>query len=689
MDIWIVAAAAGVGYVAQHLKSFVKGRQSLSASSCGSPTFAGSEKQQIGNAIHREKPCQEISSEREPASHDDFVTGMASTSRSYETPELCSGLANCTASTSANLLPSRSNGNSPTDKGARMHGDISEKNKDLSLQRYEQEMGVSYRFAKKKSNVRCRKSNRRVLKPLSSLESCLMAQLYKEQAEMEEYTFSFGFPSCTPAVRPFLVTDGTRIISRASNDSFSLANRSLQNKPHTDNCFLLEKATTSGVPLLPVVGSMDLHRKIKMKTRMEQNGKASHSSTSAMGKHQKLQGSSPGALLFGIGVSIGIMSSFLANKREVDKLSKLLKQTENLVQDLQEELEMKDSLTVKELAIEDYESQDTQNDAFNNGPLHAFSPEEKHDNYHKEYYNQKTDAESFSKIEAELEAELEMLELNMSSRRLEGKLSNVVELDTDDMPDVVKGELKADLFGGQDGDQPYADRDGSGSSTPHSANYALSPRELSLRLHEVIQSRLEERVEELERALQNSERKVKLMESERMIHWREFSNSESGTSSMQGSPVMNQHRHADQPVVINLSGNALNAYNEAYDEFAKMKEVDLEEKAEESPPSGLKQEAPLLQTFEQSTSWLHNGLLNGNSHHPSFTERTMLFSPPRSRRDNGTLPSDYISSGDQSDNDGDEMEEELIRHIVEKARKGSPAILNAQKVLFSLHENQH
>lgn len=253
------------------------------------------------------------------------------------------------------------------------------------------------------------------------------------------------------------------------------------------------------------------------------------------------------------------------------------------------------------------------------------------------------------------------------------------QLDTNEVPDMVKGELKGDdLFGGQDGDQPYADRDGSGSSTPRSANYAVSPMELSLRLHEVIRSRLEGRVEELERALQNSEKKVRLMESERISHWREFSNSESGTSSMQGSPVImnqqqQQHSHVDQPVVINLSGDALDAYNEAYDEFAKMKE---EEEDAESP-SGVNQE---------EEPWLRNGLLQN-----SFTERrkTMAFSPPQSRKDNGILlPNDCISSGDQSDG-GDEMEELLIRHIVEKAKKGSPAVLNAQKILFSLHENEH
>lgn len=270
MDIWIVAAAAVSGYVAQHFRNFVKGKQSLSDSSCGSPTFAGSKafplKQQIqdknfhGDAIHREKLFQEISSP------DDSVTGMAFSGRLSENPELCSTSAN------ANLVPNLSNGDSQRDKESGLH-------------EQEQEMSVSYHFVKKKSNVRYRKSNRRVVKPLSSLDSCLMAQLCKEQAEMEEYTFSSVYPPCTPTVRPFLVTDGTRIISRASNDSFSLPN-----KPYMDNCFLQEKATTNGVPPLPLVGSMELHRKIITKTRMEQNGKASNSSSSAMGKHQKLQG---------------------------------------------------------------------------------------------------------------------------------------------------------------------------------------------------------------------------------------------------------------------------------------------------------------------------------------------------------------------------------------------------------------
>ena len=51
-------------------------------------------------------------------------------------------------------------------------------------------------------------------------------------------------------------------------------------------------------------------------------------------------------------MSIGILLSSLSNKKEFDTLKGTLKQMENLVQDLQDELEMKEGLTVKELPNE-------------------------------------------------------------------------------------------------------------------------------------------------------------------------------------------------------------------------------------------------------------------------------------------------------------------------------------------------
>ena len=56
--------------------------------------------------------------------------------------------------------------------------------------------------------------------------------------------------------------------------------------------------------------------------------------------------------MFSSGVSIGIISASLSSKKDVDLLKGTLKRMEHLVQDLQDELDMKEGLTVKELPNE-------------------------------------------------------------------------------------------------------------------------------------------------------------------------------------------------------------------------------------------------------------------------------------------------------------------------------------------------
>lgn len=124
----------------------------------------------------------------------------------------------------------------------------------------------------------------------------------------------------------------------------------------------------------------------------------------------------------------------MANKREIVKLRELLKKSESLVQDLQDELDMKDSMTVKELQHENYGSQDTCDHSFSGKELHESSPEKHMDNSpridRKESHDKKEEesSESMSKIEAELEAELERLGLDMNASSLERKLSELVEV---------------------------------------------------------------------------------------------------------------------------------------------------------------------------------------------------------------------------------------------------------------------
>ena len=152
-----------------------------------------------------------------------------------------------------------------------------------------------------------------------------------------------------------------------------------------------------------------------------------------------------------------------------------------------------------------------------------------------------------------------------------------MQLDPDFEADVIQGDLKVDLM--QPGGVQYeSDSNTSGTTTnhTHAANYAISPRELSLRLHEVIESRLEARIMELEAALQHSQNKVHSLEWQRLVSPRGLASGKVGSTSTPGSPIFaNEVPDADRPFVINFSGDALDAYNEAYEEI--IQEMDTDE----------------------------------------------------------------------------------------------------------------
>lgn len=538
-----------------------------------------------------------------------------------------------------------------------------------------------------KNSLRTKHSGSHVVKPFSSLDSCLMAQLYKEHARMEEYVLS-ALQSPSTIMKPLLITDGTQIISRADRDSLSAQIASDNNRWHKEEI-------VCGVPPLPKIGFADHLKKIKSKSGKRQNERSSSSQ-----KHlQSPNGSHDGTVLFCLGVSIGIISSLMANGREVNQLKEDLKHTQNLVQDLQEELEMKDSLTVKQLTNENNESQDTCDNSFHyrasNPHLLIQNVNDSMNNIGAVSYNENTEQspESMSKIEAELEAELERLGLNMNPSGPPRRLSELVELDPDSTADFARGELRLDMVNRQAAAQSESNQDARGTSPTCSANYAVSPRELSLHLHEVIQSRLQERVKELETALQNSQRKVHLLESEHKNAQRLFSTTELRYSSGEVSPVVEgDFSCIDQPLVMNLSREALDAYNEAYEELNKMNESE----EEDSLSGDFEDNQAGLHLFDQRVSWGQNGRANGSfslsSHNQEKTPNDLHTGPLKSSAEYGAgieeLLYDRISEDENSDCD-DEMEKQLIQQIVEKTKKGSPVVLNAQRLLFSVDDNEH
>lgn len=72
---------------------------------------------------------------------------------------------------------------------------------------------------------------RHVSRPLNSLESCLMAQIYKEHTKMEECVFSPLSSQCM-ATRSFRVSNGSRIVNRGNDTLINSSTASKERKLH-------------------------------------------------------------------------------------------------------------------------------------------------------------------------------------------------------------------------------------------------------------------------------------------------------------------------------------------------------------------------------------------------------------------------------------------------------------------------
>ncbi|KAJ6795433.1 Uncharacterized protein M6B38_226700 [Iris pallida] len=531
--------------------------------------------------------------------------------------------------------------------------------------------------------LRSKNSCRYSVKPVVSAGNCLIPQLYTEDFEFGERGFTSA-SSDAPALRPLVITDGRRIISKSTNESSCVSlEKGLRNEVDQASSGRVESVI--GIPPLPKVRSPNL------KVREAQHLKQDMSNTHTTCKSSNLQDSPDRILLLCFGINIGVISTFLSNRREVERLNDLLKHNENLVQDLQEELEMKESLTVNELPNEACEKE--LKGSYTN-MVHSLDSLKIHDPP-PSFPSQERDGNDclclpksrgnmeLSKIEAELEAELERLELDMNATSLEGRISAFSEMDPDLVGDIVQGELRADMLkGGSRSGQVDVNRDSKGTSTTetHDVNYAVSPRELSLRLHEVIQFRLEERVKELENALQCSQKEIEFMQGERVLSQsqRSFSNSENGPSPCKESPtLMREDSSLSQALCLNLSGDALNAYDEAYEEFMRiadtpdyvpyMTDTNNEVQGDKLLPS----DGSLVCDQEDSNEG-NKTSVDTNSFRREVWWEQML---SRSFSDDGG-----------SDDTDDEEGKLLIQQIIEKTKKGSPLVMHAQRMLYAMED---
>uniref|UniRef100_A0A0R0JQ52 Uncharacterized protein n=1 Tax=Glycine max TaxID=3847 RepID=A0A0R0JQ52_SOYBN len=666
MDLWVVAAAAGAGYLAKYWNR-------ISKNGDGSCHIALEEDSCFENpgplaALHSPNKREEMTLKGKsstPNPMDGLLTGEVASTRGIDGEKLrhfrnynkhdVLSLSNLAMPLSPyDDVDDVDDGNEQSSGFVGDHGFLFP---DSSA-----EVVPINNSSGHKTFLKMKHLSGRANRPLSSLESCFMAQLYKEHAETEEYVFS-SLSSPSTATRSFLVSNGSQIINRANNNLFSVPIGSKEYKLQKE-AGQVKDENVFGVSSLPKIISVN-DTKETFNAVIGRSRRLSSSDNVSSGKIIRTQQFDK-TFLFSLGISFGMITSIMANKREIDKLRELLKQNENLVQDLQEELEMKDSMTVKELQNENYGSLDTLDHSSYDKELNEFSPEKHVDNSpridSKESYHQKVEqsSESMSKIEAELEAELERLGLDMNASSLEGKLSELVELDPEFVADFSQGELRADMVSGKDSLHPKSNED-AGDATPLPANYAVLPHELSLRLHEVIQSQLEQRVKELEIALENSQRKVQLFESKQESYLQKAS---SFSKENDDCDLMSQ------PLILNLSGEALDAYNEAYEELIKIND------SEENSPLGIHDSSD-HQEDSHANDWHALGVQHGGANGSSKV--TMM---------EGSIYELDGTADETCGFDDTEVEQQLIRQIVERTKKGSPVFKNAQRILYSVYEDE-
>ncbi|XP_073130729.1 uncharacterized protein [Henckelia pumila] len=565
-------------------------------------------------------------------------------------------------------------------------GDLASSGTGISGQRipeFEDGDGKNSRRLKRGKFIRSRRSGLNIARPLFSVENDLDYELSKDGEGFEQNGYGM-FPSVS-TVRPLLVTDGTGLTSRSSSaSSLALFDGGMEEGRRENIVGSKVRNTMFRSHSMEHIDSVVLPRKPK-----KSSGLARMSGASEGVPRKLFESSGPdGMLLFIMGMSIGILSAKTASKRQVDGMKMQLMQTQNLVQDLHDELNMKEMITVKEIVNEGYYQPPRKNDSPSSvrEPIASPNKEAKESTKFDSSKAGDDNAENRklrSKIEEELQAELEMLEHNINAPALEN-ISNIVELDPDYEPDIAQGDLKA-MMAMEARDTASESGDESTSTTTNISqppNYAVSPRELSFRLHELIESRLEARIKELEIALINSERRVQVLGSQGILSGTRLSFSETEYSCSPQSPINNcGHYTTDGSLVRNISSNSLDSI-EANCTLERSTD-DKQERGKKSSTSSRGSDHDMHSTVKKLIDGL--GLFNeekkvsqndaavekdgGQEDSVQYVGRTWDRQMSRSLM----LDEDFESEDEE---EADEAEMLLIKKIVERRRSGSAFVFN-------------
>lgn len=283
MDLWVVATAAGAGYIAKYWQKLLKDGNSSSQMSS-----RNSSNEEVGSLDHpfhqtarRTKESGHILAEEgEVMNGRDYVMSrfnVASTSGfDVEKMENLGNYQDCNGLPVSNLPLELSMSSDPLTFGHRssinvnMDDDMTDRLPCSSSR----ELNCFRPTSRKIGSLRYRHSYGRFIRPLSSLESCVMSHLYKEHVEMEEYILQSFRSPLKSTMRRFVVNDGTRIVSRAVRDSFSVQVDMGANNFHKEP-FIEKNRNVYGVPLLPKIQPLKTSEMIDIKGGRRQDGASS------------------------------------------------------------------------------------------------------------------------------------------------------------------------------------------------------------------------------------------------------------------------------------------------------------------------------------------------------------------------------------------------------------------------------
>lgn len=303
MDLWLVAAAAGAGYLVKYWQHLTVERDGLSKSSSGDSNVEKTEPLDcpFRRLKQRKKDCNYPSTSKgrasdvtfsdisppdgtlglDEASRDVFSGEKLESSRNYQD-------LNVLSISNIQMGPLGDENLKEDVKGNELTSDDIESG-DAIPDPCNGEMGCFSGSMKKRRSFRTKWLSTCSITPVSSLDSCLMAQLYKEHAEMDEYVVTPLPSPSSPTMRKLFVTDGNRMIIKTHDGRFIAQNGNKEIK-FGNNSLLQEFENVYGLPPLPKLGSLNLAKKIELTTGKGQNGKLSSPSEISNRKPLKSKG---------------------------------------------------------------------------------------------------------------------------------------------------------------------------------------------------------------------------------------------------------------------------------------------------------------------------------------------------------------------------------------------------------------